>query len=150
MGAPKKYLFDDEHITKICEIIAETSLGLRELHIKHPDIFPSRSIINAELARNKDFSDRYARAKQLQADFMAEEILAIADDGSNDYMTVVIGDQSYEKENKELTRRSELRVDARKWLMAKLYPKKYGDKLELDNKHSGEVSVQQITGMNVQ
>ena len=33
--------------------------------------------------------------------------------------------------NNEAVQRSRLRVDARKWLMSKLMPKKYGEKLEL-------------------
>lgn len=71
------------------------------------------------------YSDQYARAREAQADKLAEDILAIADDGSND---------TYQTENGEVTNhdviaRSRLRVDARKWLAGKMAPKKYGDKL---------------------
>ena len=76
------------------------------------------------------------RAKQLQMEHMAEEMIDIADDGSNDLMTIVKGDESYEQENKEIVNRAKIRIDTRKWLMSKLNPKKYGDKLDLtsDNK----------------
>jgi len=83
------------------------------------------------LADNKEFSEQYARAKQVQADYYADEIIDIADDGTNDWMEVrdkegenVIG----WRENGESIRRSVLRVDARKWVAAKLLPKKYGEK----------------------
>lgn len=74
---------------------------------------------------------RYARAKERQADYIAANMLEIADDASNDFMTIVKGDIEYQKENKEVTNRSRLRIDTRKWLLSKLLPKKYGDKLDL-------------------
>lgn len=62
---------------------------------------------------------------------MAEDILDIADDGSNDLMTIQKGSVTYEVENKEVTNRSRLRVDTRKWLMSKMKPKKYGEKMDV-------------------
>ncbi len=38
--------------------------------------------------------------------------------------------------NGEHIQRSRLRIDARKWMASKLAPKKYGEKLELDVRHS--------------
>ena len=32
-----------------------------------------------------------------------------------------------------------LKIDAKKWELSKLHPKKYGDRLELENKHSGTI-----------
>jgi hypothetical protein len=88
----------------------------------------------------------YARAKDNQADLLAEEILEIADDGSNDFMTIVKGDESYTVENKELVNRSRLRIDARKWYAAKLRPNKYGDKLDVttDGKTINQVQIFQL------
>jgi len=77
----------------------------------------------------------YTRAKEEQADMIIEDMLDIADDGSNDFMTVVKGDIEYEQENKEVTNRSRLRVDTRKWIASKLKPKKYGDKVTQE--HTG-------------
>ena len=63
---------------------------------------------------------------------MAEEIQDIADDSSNDWIEIEKRDgTSYEIVNKEAVLRSRLRVDTRKWLMSKLKPKKYGEKLDL-------------------
>lgn len=78
------------------------------------------------------FVAQYARAKEEQADFMIEEMIDIADDGSNDLMTIVKGDLAYEAENKEVTNRSKLRVETRKWIASKLKPKKYGDKIDME------------------
>lgn len=82
--------------------------------------------INGEEAR-----DEYARSKYMQAELIADEIVDIADDGSNDLMTVVKGDNKYEIERKEVVNRSRLRIDSRKWLLSKLIPKKYGDKMDV-------------------
>ncbi len=60
---------------------------------------------------------------------MAEEIVEIADDGRNDWMEVMSkdGESIGWRLNGEAVQRSRLRVDARKWLMSKLLPKKYGE-----------------------
>ncbi len=55
---------------------------------------------------------QYARAREEQADFYADEIVTIAD-----------------TEPDAATAR--VRVDARKWVASKLKPKRYGDKLAL-------------------
>jgi hypothetical protein len=79
-----------------------------------------------------DFRVQYARAKEEAADAMAEDILDIADDGTNDYIEREGKDGStYTVVNNEVIQRSRLRVDTRKWLMAKMKPKRYGDKLDL-------------------
>lgn len=82
---------------------------------------------------HKVFIEQYARAKQESADAMAEEIMDISDDARNDYM-----EDNYNKGrtpgytiNGENIQRSKLRVDTRKWLMAKMKPKVYGDKLDV-------------------
>jgi len=83
------------------------------------------------IEKDEDKRKQYARACEVRADKIADEILDIADDGTNDYMLVVKGDVTYNVEDREVTNRSKLRVETRKWLLAKLAPKKYGDKLDL-------------------
>lgn len=104
---------------------------------------PDKSTVMRWLAKYPEFRDQYAGAREAQADYYAEEILEIADDGSNDWMERKRGDETIEVENHEVLNRSRLRVDTRKWLMARMSPKKYGDKLT----HAGdpENPVQMIT-----
>lgn len=73
---------------------------------------PTRSTVHKWLAENKLFSDQYARAKDNQADTLADEIMFIAD-------------------NAEDVQKARLQVDTRKWIASKLKPKKYGDKLDM-------------------
>ena len=75
-----------------------------------------------------EFSEQYARAREAQADKLAEEALQIADDGRSD--TYVDGDGNV-KTDTEVIQRSKLRVDTRKWLASKMAPKKYGDKVAI-------------------
>ena len=128
----------------ICDYLAEGK-SLRQIEkIKG---MPSARTVYRWLAEpgNGAFRQQYAYAREAQADIMGEEMLDIADDGSNDFMTITKGDASYVIENKEWTSRSKLRVDARKWLMSKLAPKKYGDSKQVDITSKGE----RITGFRI-
>jgi len=88
-------------------------------------------LLDEEDPEKKIFSEHYARARASQAELMFEEILEISDDGSNDYMTIVKGKEAYNVEDREVTNRSKLRVDTRKWYLSKVLPKKFGDKIDL-------------------
>jgi hypothetical protein len=72
----------------------------------------------------------------------------IADDGSNDYMTITKGNKSYNVEDREVTSRSKLRVDTRKWMLSKMNPKKYGDKIDVTTK-DGPIPGSLITGIEI-
>lgn len=78
-------------------------------------------------------SEHYARAMDLRADRMADDILRIADEGLND---TYVDAQGNTRTDTDVIARSKLRVDARKWLAGKMAPKKYGDKVE--NIHTGK------------
>lgn len=84
------------------------------------------------LSNDEELVQQYARAKELCADYLAEEIIEIADDSRFDKRTDKDG---YEVTDHEVVNRSRLRVDARKWYASKLSPKKYGDKVV--NEHQG-------------
>ncbi len=87
-------------------------------------------------AGDDDLFQRYARAREIQADRMAEEILEIADDATNDFMERRGKDGRKKVEfNSENVNRSRLRIDTRKWLAGKLKPKVYGDKQAVDVNH---------------
>lgn len=95
--------------------------------------FPARSTFLAHVVDNNPpgLSDRYARAREAGAWCWADEILEIADDGTNDTTKDADGN---EKLDTEWVQRSKLRVDARKFLLSKLIPRTFGDKLDLTSK----------------
>ncbi|WP_271896301.1 terminase small subunit protein [Candidatus Phyllobacterium onerii] len=120
----------------ICERIA-CGQSVREICLD--ENMPAMSTVFKWLSRVEAFAEQYARARDAQADTLFDEILTIADDGSNDFMERKDGEGGTLgwKENGEAIRRSQLRVDARKWMAGKLRPKKYGEKLDIE--HSGMV-----------
>jgi len=118
-----------ELFTELCIEIQTSNKGLQTLCKNHNS---SASAFYDLLDKNKELTDTYVRARERQADFLADEIIEIADDGTNDTLTLKAANgEEYDKENTEWVNRSKLRVEARKWTAAKLRPKKYGDKLDL-------------------
>ena len=96
---------------------------------------PSRSTIFRWLYQDKPgFRELYATAREFQTEAVADDIFEISDDGRNDWMERHYGDNVVWVENGEATRRSQLRVDSRKWWLSKIKPKKYCDKLDLTSK----------------
>jgi len=129
MARPSDY--GPEIAEAICDLIIE---GKSLRTIEDLDGMPSKTSIMRWLAKYPEFRDQYARACEARTDAHAEEIIAIADDGANDWMQRHHGDDVRWVENGEAIRRSQLRIDARKWLMGKHAPKKYGEKTV----HSGD------------
>lgn len=112
---------------EICRAIATNSCGLQKLCDRNPH-FPVRQTINEWRYDYPDFHEAYYKARTYQIDLLAEEMIDIADDRSNDTI-IRKGHDGEEKEyaNTEWINRSRLRVDARKWMAMKLLPKVYGD-----------------------
>lgn len=121
--------FTQEIADIICERISDGE-SLRAICAE--ENMPNKATVFRWLASNNVFSDQYARARECQADVLADEILDIADDGSNDWMEKYgkDGEKTGWQVNGEAVQRSRLRLDARKWLAGKLRPKKYGEKVE--------------------
>jgi hypothetical protein len=101
---------------------------------------PHVSTVYRWIAANDTFRDMYARAREDQADTLADQIIDISDDSTNDFVDAGVGENADGSPiatsfNSEHVQRAKLRVDARKWVAAKLKPKKYGDKLSTE--HTG-------------
>jgi hypothetical protein len=112
----------------LCAEIATSSRSIAKIlkkgYGKHT--LPSVSCVMAWLAADVSLQDQYARAKGDQADFLADEMLDIADDAANDFMEREGEQTAGWVLNGEHVQRSRLRIDTRKWLAGKLRPKKWG------------------------
>jgi hypothetical protein len=102
---------------------------------------PNRITIIQWANRDIDgFETRYAKARNIHLHLLADEIVDIADDGTNDWVERETRNGTEIALDKEHILRSRTRIDARKWILSKLLPEKYGDKLAVDHK-SGPVEV---------
>lgn len=124
-GRPSEYTQDMADI--ICAQLADGE-SLRTVCLAED--MPSKTSVFRWLRTHDEFRDQYARAKEESADALTDEMLDIADDGSNDWMKRHgKDDEDYWVTNGECIQRSRVRIDTRKWIASKLKPKKYGDKL---------------------
>jgi hypothetical protein len=67
---------------------------------------------------NEDFRAKYARARELQAEVMADELMDIADKDKPDQLVL---------------QHDKMKIETRQWIASKLLPKKYGNKLEYED-----------------
>ena len=126
---PRQSEYTQEVADAICERLSDGE-SLRA--ICRDEDMPNKATVFRWLAANSAFSDQYACAREAQADEMFDDLLSIADDGQNDTYT---DSEGRERTDTDVIARSRLRVDARKWMLSKMAPKKYGDKITQE--HTG-------------
>ncbi|OAP40365.1 hypothetical protein AU381_00105 [Sinorhizobium glycinis] len=125
-GRPTEYT--PELAAKIVERIASGD-SLRKI-CRSVDM-PHESTVRLWATQDRNgFYTQYTRAREAQMDSLAEDLLEIADDDKND------------------VNRARLRVDTRKWLMSKIAPKRFGDRVakEISGPNGGPVRFD-VSGM---
>jgi hypothetical protein len=123
-------IFNKKLGSNICKRIAEGE-SLRTI-VKDEDMPSASSICRWLLDEDKkEFWEQYEKARNVQAELMFDELLEIADDGTNDWVEKQYADKVVEVIDSEHIQRSRLRVDTRKWYLSKVLPKKFGDKIDL-------------------
>ena len=121
-------VFTQEIADLVCETIVKSDRGIH-WHSRNTPGFPKPATIYNWIEKHKSFGEQYAQAKVRQMDWIAEQIFEISDDSRNDF---IVGDDGKRIVNQEHIQRSRLRIDTRKWVMSKLVPKKWGDKIEVE------------------
>lgn len=119
-AAETKQAYRKRIMTLVCDLLMEGQT-LRRICDAVPDI-PRASTLCDWMMEDCSLAEQYARAREIQADRFADEIIDIADTEPDPQVARV-------------------RMDARKWHASKTAPKKYGDRVELENKHSGTIAV---------
>lgn len=136
-------IFSQELADTICERLAEGE-SLRA--ICRDDAMPAMSSVFKWLRENETFSQQYARAREAQADALFDEILHIADTPKEGVKTKTLPDGKTEETTGDMIEHRRLQVDARKWMLARMAPKKYGDKVGLTGPDGeGPVQVEHTT-----
>lgn len=134
--------FTPEVIEAVCTLIAEGHSGRETCEM----LGLSQSAMYRHLTDDKEFQEQYARAREMQADLLFGQIIKIAD-------TPLVGTKEVGKEwgtevtKADMIEHRRLQVDARKWLVVKLAPRKYGEKLQVGGaddlpalKHQGDAA----------
>jgi len=94
---------------------------------------PAADAVRSWALDKPEFGERYQKARRMQHECYADEIVDIADDATNDWMTRrTKSGETVVLVNREHISRSTLRVDSRKWLLSKLNPGQYGDRTQLE------------------
>ena len=120
-------LYTPELAEEICERIAK---GETLSEVCRSEGMPPRTSVLEWAATDRDgFADKYAYARDRQIEHWADELLSISDDGSNDWMERNERNNPGWQLNGEHVQRSRLRSDNRKWLLSKLRPDKYGERI---------------------
>ena len=131
MSGGRPTIFSDKIADEICGRLANGE-SLRSICSPDRDDFmPAIGTVLRWVGENDEFRDHYARAREIQAETLADAIVSIADDVTPDPSAVA---------------KARLQVDSRKWVASKLLPKKYGDKItqEHTGADGGPVQVQRI------
>lgn len=129
-GRPTIYSLDIANT--ICEQLAN---GKPLSHICRGDGMPRLSTVYGWFIVHPEFSELYARAREDQADTLADEIIMIADE-------YPLPDSETGKIDSAWVAWQRNRVDARKWTASKLKPKRYGEKTETT--HTGSVEIKHV------
>lgn len=120
MPAGRPTIYTPDLGDEICRRLAE---GDSLNKISKDENMPNRSTMIAwalgQVEDAKEFTNKYALARQIQQEGLADEIHDIADDSSRD----IIEDGDKTVTNYEHIQRSKLRVDTRKWYLSAIVPR---------------------------
>ena len=136
-GRPTDYTPDIGE--RICALLAE---GNTLTSICKPSRLPSERTVRTWAADpNHPFSPHYARAREVGYHKMFDQMLDISDDATNDFRKRTNEEgETIEAVDHDHIARSRLRIDTRKWMLAKALPKIYGDKVEIDTPPDGGIA----------
>jgi len=130
--------FNQDKADEVC-ILLEDGLSLRKAAEQVGE--SARTILNWTKA-NPAFLTQYTRAREIGYLQLADEILNISDEYQVDVRHD--GENTTIDLSATAVARNRLRVDTRKWMLSKMLPKVYGDKLEMTGANGGPIQLQEI------
>ena len=114
---------------EILDLIATTPKSLNTICSENKD-FPDARTVYRWIDEDEDFCQRYTRAKNAQLQVLADQLVELADKDRICEKRTIKADGSEEVVILDQVERTKVQIDTRKWLLAKLNPKKYGDKVQ--------------------
>jgi len=142
--ARKRVEFSQAKFDEICARIAAGGEGSSLRKICQEQGMPSRDAFNEWRKRNKDLQEQYDNACLDRADVMFDEIVEIADECRVGEKRVTKANGDVEVTEVDMVDRAKVQIDARKWVLARMNRKKYGDKLGVDGGEDGSPLVVKI------
>jgi len=146
-GRPTKYT--QELADDICERLAG---GESMRSISRDDAMPHCATMFRWIRTYQEFCEQYDKAKVESADALVEDMLDIAD--NQVAQPLIIDGKPVEVDGKIVmvkdavsVNHAKLRVDTRKWAASKLKPKKYGDRIYQETKHTGIIGLKDLSKM---
>ena len=124
--------YTEENKEKIFSLICdelEKGYSLRSI-LRREDMPSSRTFFKW-IDEDKEKVKQYERSLELRSEMLFDEIIEIADKQSEDVGEDENGNKVI---NHNIVQRNRLQIDARKWALSKMFPKKFGDKTI----HSGD------------
>lgn len=117
-------------ITEICDKVIEEKISFNEA-VKESDI--SLVSFYKWISKSDELQTLYKYARDVRSDVLFEQIIEIADT-TEEGTIVETDDQGRTKEKTgDMTQHRRLKIDSRKWVVSRMSPKKYGDKLDLSS-----------------
>jgi len=148
----------------LCPLL-ESGMSLTAACYKVPDCPPSSQILDW-ISTDPALAEQYAHARELGYKMIADEILAISDENYTIIEEDILdedGQPMLDDRGNRLQRtvkapisnealaRNRLRVDSRKWMLSKMLPKVYGDKIQTEHvgKDGGPVQLAAVDLKNL-
>ena len=130
--------YSEEEKEKIFNtIFSRMENGASLLSVCKSEGMPSPTTIYKWIEASPEKVNDYARAIDARTEKIFEDMLAISDQSKDD---IIIDDFGNEKTNNEVIQRSRLMIDTRKWMLGKMKPGKYGDKIQAEISGIGKVN----------
>ena len=128
------------------DIIQQIELGRSVKNILDDPSYPiSRTTFYNWLNENPERIELYKNATEVRADYIADEVLEIADDRSRDYYYDVNGNR---QQSMVAVNRDTLRIKSRQWAVGTMNPRKYGSKVDVTS-GGDKLKIVPIIGMQI-
>lgn len=134
-GRPTKY-----DPAKVEEVLAQLCEGQTLSAICRKPGMPHLNTMLGWVREDRDgLSVRYARARALGCELIADAIIDLADD----IPLMVMGSDGKMMPNHAGIAQVRVQIDARKWMLAKMMPEKYGNRVQVESEQA--IGPQHIT-----
>lgn len=133
-------IYTEELAQLICERVASCTTGLSILCKTYDDL-PSPDTIYQWRHKNKDFSERYLKARRCQSHFLAEQVKDIAEE-TRDY--IYEDEKGARKIDAGIVALQKFRMNANTWLASRIDPENYGERVINENKNENAGNIEDI------